>query len=163
VSRSNSFRFGVYAQRKPIGTSIVLHDVLCNGLAWRRHSTVLLLGALVVLMVACGGGGSAPVAATSTCGGVAAAACGGTSGSPSYAILTWDAVTAPDLCGYRIYYGPVSGRYLQSFGEGIPAGDVTTCTITGLSSGTRYYFAVTAVDTSNNESDYSNVDFKDIP
>jgi len=42
-------------------------------------------------------------------------------------------------------------------------GDVTTYTVTSLSGGTRYYFRVTAYDTSSNESSFSNEVFKDIP
>jgi hypothetical protein len=162
MSRSKSFRLPVRAQWQKIGTSIEPHDV-CNGPARRRHSTVLLFGALAVLMVACSNGESEPVGAASTHGGVAAAPSGRTSSSPNSATLTWDAVTDPDLGGYRIYYGPVSGTYLQYHGKGIDVGNVTTYTITGLVSERRYYFAVTAFDTSNNESDLSNEIFKDIP
>jgi fibronectin type 3 domain-containing protein len=79
------------------------------------------------------------------------------------AILSWDPVTATDLSGYRVYYGTGPGAYLQPFGHGIEVGDVVTYTVTGLSSGTRYYFAVTAYDTTGNESIYSNEVFKDSP
>jgi len=47
-------------------------------------------------------------------------------------------------------------------GQGLDAGNFTTYTLTGLSSATRYYFAVTAFDTLGNESVYSNEAFKDI-
>ena len=77
--------------------------------------------------------------------------------------LAWDSVTATNLSGYRIYYGTSPGTYLQSFGQGITVGNTTTYTLLGLSSGTRYYFAVTAFDTSGNESVYSNEAFKDVP
>ena len=53
--------------------------------------------------------------------------------------------------------------YDQPLGLGLEVGDVTTFTVTGLNSGTRYYFAATAFDTSNNESAFSNEVFKDIP
>ena len=53
--------------------------------------------------------------------------------------------------------------YSQAYGQGISAGNATTYTVLGLSSGTRYYFVVTAYDTSNNESGYSNESYKDIP
>jgi hypothetical protein len=79
------------------------------------------------------------------------------------AILAWDAVTVANLSGYRVYYGTAPGTYIQAFGQGLAVGNVTTYTLTGLNSGTRYYFAVTAVDTANNESTYSNEAFKDIP
>src|SRR5436190_1454855 len=79
------------------------------------------------------------------------------------ATLAWDAVTAANLSGYRIYYGTAPGTYLQSAGQGLNVGNVTTYTVTGLSSGTRYYFAVVAYDTSSNESTYSNEVFTVIP
>jgi len=83
--------------------------------------------------------------------------------SSNTATLTWDPVAAPSLSGYRIYYGTAPGVYLQAFGQGISVGNVTTYTLLGLSYGTRYYFAVTSVDTMGKESVYSNEAFKDIP
>jgi hypothetical protein len=77
--------------------------------------------------------------------------------------LAWDAVTAPSLVGYRLYYGTTPGQYLQSYGQGINVGKVTTYTLLGLSNGTRHYFAVTAFDSSGKESGYSNEAYKDIP
>jgi hypothetical protein len=79
------------------------------------------------------------------------------------ATLAWDAVTHPDLRGYRVYIGTAPRTYLQVNGNGVNVGIVTTYTLTGLSAGTRYYFAVTAYDRSNNESDFSNEVFKDVP
>lgn len=94
--------------------------------------------------------------------GVSAAATA-TTLAPNTAILAWDAVTSPNLGGYRVYYGTAPGTYFQAAGQGINVGNVTTYTVTGLGSGTRYYFSATAYDTSNNESVYSNEVFKDIP
>jgi fibronectin type 3 domain-containing protein len=79
------------------------------------------------------------------------------------ASLTWDAVTAPTLSGYRVYFGTAPGTYLQSPGQGFSVGNVTDYTMIGLASGSRYYFAVTAFDTLGVESPYSNEVFKDIP
>jgi chitodextrinase len=79
------------------------------------------------------------------------------------AVLAWDAATVPSLSGYRVYFGTAPGTYLQSLGQGISVGNVTTYTAMGLASGTRYYFAVTDFDTLGNESSYSNEVFKDIP
>ena len=79
------------------------------------------------------------------------------------ATLTWDAVTAANLSGYRLYYGTAPGTYFQAIGSGVNVGNVITHTLTGLSSGTRYYFAATAFDTSGNESSFSNEVFKDVP
>jgi hypothetical protein len=86
-----------------------------------------------------------------------------TAAATTTAVLTWNSVSAPALGGYRVYYGTGPGAYLQPLGQGLNVGNVTTYTITGLSRGTRYYFAVTAYDTSNNESALSNEVFKDIP
>jgi fibronectin type 3 domain-containing protein len=82
---------------------------------------------------------------------------------PNSAILQWDEIPLPNIRGYRVYYGPDADVYLQLPGKGVEVGRVTSHTITGLTSGQRYYFAVTAVDGSGNESELSNQVFKDIP
>jgi chitodextrinase len=99
----------------------------------------------------------------SACGGGGDASSADPSASSTSAVLAWDAASAPNLLGYRIYYGTASGTYQQPIGSGINVGNVTTFTVTGLASGTRFYFAATAVDTSYNESIFSNEVFKDIP
>jgi fibronectin type 3 domain-containing protein len=73
--------------------------------------------------------------------------------------LSWDPPTTnadgtplTDLAGYRIYYGTSSGSYPHN----IDVGDTTTYMVDDLTEGLTYYFAVTAYDTSMNESDYSN-------
>ena len=91
------------------------------------------------------------------------AAASATTLAPNTATLAWDAVTHPNLAGYRVYYGTAPGVYLQSAGQGVNVGNATTYTVTGLGSGTRYYFAVTAYYALNNESGFSNEVFKDIP
>jgi hypothetical protein len=109
----------------------------------------LLLLAIASLLIACGGRSGTSTMAGSTTSGTAT--------------LAWDAVTDPNLQGYRVYYGTAPATYSQFFGLGLDVGNVTTYTVTGLNSTTRYYFAVTAFDTSNNESSYSNEVFKGIP
>ena len=80
------------------------------------------------------------------------------------ASLAWDPGTAAvNLAGYRVYVGTSSGAYSQPLGQGLAAGTGTTFTVTGLTSGTRYFFAVTAFDTAGIESGFSNEVFKDIP
>jgi fibronectin type 3 domain-containing protein len=79
------------------------------------------------------------------------------------ATLTWDAVTAANLSGYRMYSGTAPGTYFQPLGQGVNVGNVTTFMATGLTRGIRYYFVMTAFDTANNESIFSNEVFKDIP
>lgn len=83
--------------------------------------------------------------------------------------LTWNAPTTngdgtalTDLSGYKVYYGTSSGVYSGKTDVGMPTCTTmgmgnTECTYTvaSLNSG-NYYFAVTAYDSSGNESDYSN-------
>jgi hypothetical protein len=71
--------------------------------------------------------------------------------------LTWDAPTKnidgsrlEDLAGYKVYFGKESKKYTASY----DVKNVTTYTIYNLPEG-QYYFAVTAYDTSGNESKYS--------
>jgi hypothetical protein len=71
-------------------------------------------------------------------------------GSSSVSVA-WDANPEVDVVGYRIYYGLVSRQYSSS----IFAGNVTTGVIPGLSNGVPYFFAVTALDATGLESDYS--------
>ena len=85
--------------------------------------------------------------------------------SAGQAILSWDPPTTnadgsplTDLDGYRIYYGTSSGAYVTT----LDVGNVITSTITNLTDGTIYYFAVTAYDLSGNESDFSNEVSKNI-
>jgi hypothetical protein len=66
--------------------------------------------------------------------------------------LAWDANTEPDLAGYRVYFGMASGAYTNPVG----VGNVTQYTLGGLTPGQTYYIALTAFDTSEHESDYSN-------
>ncbi|MCX7635466.1 MAG: hypothetical protein N2Z74_06945, partial [Syntrophales bacterium] len=65
--------------------------------------------------------------------------------------LTWDPNTEPDLAGYKIYYGNASRVYTHS----INVGKVTSYTL-NLDPRNRYYIAVTAYDTENLESGFSN-------
>jgi Fibronectin type III domain len=68
------------------------------------------------------------------------------------ATLIWDPSTAPDVAGYKIYYGTISHNYTNI----ITLGNVTNATVTGLNEGTTYFFAATSYDTSGVESDFSN-------
>ncbi len=77
--------------------------------------------------------------------------------------LAWNPNSESDLAGYKIYYGNSSGNYNTN----IDVGNQTSYSITpegtgegsltniGLIEGQIYYFALTAYDTSDNESGYS--------
>jgi len=124
------------------------HEADCSSPA-RCYSNALLLFAIASLLVACSGTTREPGP------GGGAVTC--TTG-PAPAVLSWDAVTDPDLAGYRIYYRTGPGAYQpyqQDFGQGVNVGNVTTYSVLGLSSGTTYYFAVTAYGSSINEGDFS--------
>ncbi len=113
------------------------HEGDCSSPA-RRCSSACCYLAIVSLLVACGGRVDTECVT-----------------GPSPAVLAWDTVVAPNLSGYRIYYGTAPGTYLQSFD--VVSSD-TTVTVMALSSGTTYYFAATAYDMSfpANESVLSN-------
>jgi len=66
--------------------------------------------------------------------------------------LAWARSTGANVAGYKMHYGNYSGHYQYT----VNVGNSTSCTISGLNVGTTYYFAVTAYDTQQNESGYSN-------
>lgn len=66
--------------------------------------------------------------------------------------LQWSPNTESDLKGYRLYRGTASRQYDWSQDVGL----ATTVRAEGLVPGVTYYFAVTAWNTSNLESDQSN-------
>jgi hypothetical protein len=77
--------------------------------------------------------------------------------------LAWDANTESDLAGYKIYYGtsPRTGTDPKScslcgYSTVVTAGKVTSYTLGSLINGQKYYVSLTAKDTSNNESGFSN-------
>jgi hypothetical protein len=74
----------------------------------------------------------------------------GTSGN---LVITWDPNTESDLAGYRIYRSNTSGSgYIE---VGTVSKLVTSFTDTGLEDGKTYYYVITALDSSGNESPYS--------
>jgi len=73
--------------------------------------------------------------------------------------MSWDPPTTntdgtplTDLAGYKVYFGITS----QNYSHTMDVGNVTVYTVGNLTEGLVYYFAVTAYDTSGNESEYSN-------
>src|SRR6266851_4350938 len=72
--------------------------------------------------------------------------------------LAWDAplqangTPVTNLAGYKLYYGSQSGQYQTM----IPVGLTTTYTVTNVSAGQTYYFAVKDYDSTGTESALSN-------
>lgn len=58
-----------------------------------------------------------------------------------------------DLAGFRVYYGTSSGNYTSSIQVNDPA--ATSAVVSNLTPGVTYHFAVSAYDTSGNESSKS--------
>ena len=130
--------------------------------AARCNSGALLLVASV-LLAACGGGGGG--GGSSGGGGTQSQSSSPPSSGVNSTTLAWDTTTDPNVAGYRLYYGTAPGTYLQSSGQGLDVGNVNTFAVPvkALTSGTRYYVAARAYDTTGNESDFSNEVFIDVP
>lgn len=71
---------------------------------------------------------------------------------PSQPILSWDAVSDSDLDHYIVYQGTAPGTYSSNNVVAAP----TTIYTASVALGSRWYFAVSAMDTSGNESGLSN-------
>jgi hypothetical protein len=74
--------------------------------------------------------------------------------------LAWDPNAEADLAGYRLHYGTTSGSYTEME---VISNDRNTWTVTNLTAGTTYYFALKAFDTSGNESGFSNEVSAEVP
>ena len=67
----------------------------------------------------------------------------------TYLTLKWDRNPEPDIAGYNVYYGRISGEYrrLKMVAD--------TTAVIGVKGSTTYYFAVTAYNTNGAESELS--------
>jgi hypothetical protein len=72
-----------------------------------------------------------------------------------------DGTPVTGLAGFRVFYGTASRQYSQSIS--IPSPTMTAAVVEGLSAGTTWYFAVTAVNASGVESAYSQEASKLLP
>jgi len=66
--------------------------------------------------------------------------------------LAWNADSGTNIASYNLYYGSAPRTYTNA----VSTGNVAQGTVPGLNTGATYYFAVTAVDNTGLESDYSN-------
>ena len=72
--------------------------------------------------------------------------------------ITWSGNSETDLAGYKVYYGTQSNTY----GTPVSVTGATSYDIPSVQSGTTYYVAVSAYDTSSNESAKSTEDRKSV-
>ena len=73
-----------------------------------------------------------------------------TQGSAIFA--AWDPLPSSQLAGYYLYYGRVSGRYLQ---RRAIQGDQNSVVIRALPEGKPYYLAIRGVNAAGQETDFS--------
>jgi hypothetical protein len=66
--------------------------------------------------------------------------------------LAWNRSPSSDVAGYELFYGMASGQYTY----GLDVDAKTTITVSGLTEGRTYYFAVVAYNRLGDESGYSN-------
>ena len=85
----------------------------------------------------------------------------------SSTILTWaapalnsDGSPLTDLAAFKVYWGATQGTYSQS--TKIASATARTYTVNGLTTG-KWYFVVTALNSTGDESPYSNVWSKTVP
>lgn len=108
----------------------------------------LCLAATLVL-ASCGGFSSSPNKT----------APGGNSGTTTHVVeLSWNASTSPDIQGYNVYRAIYSSTTCGPLSK-VNASLVTHASYTDsdVTNGMSYCYATTAVDISNNESEYSNI------
>ncbi len=85
------------------------------------------------------------------------------SGSSHSVTLSWTGSTSTDVTGYYVYRGTTSGQYTKVNSTAPVSAAQLTFADPTVQSGTTYYYAVTAVDSSNVESTYSNQATATIP
>ncbi|MGB8985487.1 MAG: choice-of-anchor D domain-containing protein, partial [Candidatus Sulfotelmatobacter sp.] len=88
-----------------------------------------------------------------------AAATGTGTAAPTHSVsLSWSASSSPNISGYNVYraiYASSCGAYSKI--NGSTPGTLTTYSDSSVSDGTNYCYATTAVNSSNEESGYSNI------
>jgi fibronectin type 3 domain-containing protein len=72
------------------------------------------------------------------------------SGSEGFIALDWSDSSEPDLAGYNVYRSSTSGGTYTQLNGSLVTG--TSYVNSGLTSGSTWFYRITAVDTSSNES-----------
>lgn len=112
---------------------------------------VIALG--LITIVGSNGGGDGEGGVTDTTPPSAPTNLIATAASSSQIDLAWTATMESDLAGYNIYRSTTSGSGFSKINTSLVTG--ASHVDTGLTSGTTYYYKITAEDTSGNESGYS--------
>jgi len=86
----------------------------------------------------------------------------GVATTPHTVALNWTASTSSGVAGYNVYRSTTSGSGYTKINSALVSGVSYTDSST-LASGTTYYYVTTAVDSSGNESTYSNQTSASIP
>lgn len=68
--------------------------------------------------------------------------------------MSWTSNSEADLAGYKLYVGTAPGHYAYA-GSPFVIGLMGSYTVSGLPMGQTYYFAISAFDSSGNESGLS--------
>jgi len=102
---------------------------------------VFLICLFLLGITACAASDSTPISETAT-------------PTSETATLSWDTSVGPDLAGYKIYQATASDAYGGPIAT--VTTDVTSYTVTGLESGTTYFFTVTVYNADGAESSFSN-------
>jgi YVTN family beta-propeller protein len=124
---------GTYTTNTPVG-NVLTHTFtgLANGTTY--YLAVAATNATTTSV------NSTQVTQTTTGATLAAPTISSSSAGNGSATINWGAVTG--ATGYTVKYGTTSGTYPNT----IPAGNVLTRTVTGLTNGTIYYFVVAATN-----------------
>jgi hypothetical protein len=77
-----------------------------------------------------------------------------TAPNPHSASLNWTASTSPNVAGYNVYRGIASGGPYSKLNSSLLT--AVTYTDNTVQAGQTYFYVATAMDSSNNESAYSN-------
>jgi hypothetical protein len=76
-------------------------------------------------------------------------------GAPHFVSVTWTGSTSPRIAGYNVYRGSVLGGPYTKIASSLTA--ATSFIDSTVKAGQTYYYVCTTVDSSNNESSYSNM------
>ncbi len=92
---------------------------------------------------------------------VSGGACLATGGGSHAVDLSWNASVTPGIAGYNIYRTTAAGSGYVKVNTALVTG--TSYTDTSVAGGQTYFYVTTAVDTANNESDFSNTAQATVP